>query len=283
MPKRLIDKFESFSIYFIKIYLKYWLQCESLVLAPKNDVDFLKELNSFSQLPNKNFKEISDHALATQRKHLDYLSWKNAIFFLFDKRVSDEIKEKSRIKLVGKNLQSQKLIIKKYNPDVEIEPDLGSVESDQEEIEEMQNFEFNLRNIEKELEVHLTNCSDDEEEETIFDLDIAKSRSEDFENICLSDLIKEESLLTFKLLGLKLDFLKVNASQWQFEKTYLDALKRCNEIHCSSILTEQLVGLVQKLNDSNLVRDKESLDSLVRTSIQDLETNPPRTRNHCSK
>lgn len=257
MNLEITEKFETFLLYFITIYLKYWFTCEPSKYAAKNDLDFLTDLASFAKIPGKYFSEVAHYAIETQNRHLQYLDVDNAIFAIFDERICVEEKEQLRLKLIGKSLSQQKKTIEKYL---------------------LAANEFNDENEEDELgnaiDFNDSNADDLFESLTIMEQQFEEDLLEDFENNCEDfetnqffnhafDKITENSLKTLTNFGINVNFFLENAINWDKLPSYQEAVKIVENIKSTSIFTEQMVGRVSRLHDLSLVRDKHNLESLA--------------------
>lgn len=76
--------------FIIKCYSVFWFDASNAVLAPLNDIKFLRKLDEYKKI-NKNFAE---KAISKMLNHLYYLSEECVGFVLFDPRISAEIKGK---------------------------------------------------------------------------------------------------------------------------------------------------------------------------------------------
>lgn len=83
-----IDALERFCMFVSLIYIKFWNQSTNVTDAPVNDIEFLKEIEQYSQID----LEISNVALTTFQRHLWYLGDELVVLALFSDKVS--IKEK---------------------------------------------------------------------------------------------------------------------------------------------------------------------------------------------
>lgn len=77
-------------IFIMKVYLPAWYSAPLSVAAPRNDLKFLKSLESFKKLD----KEIGTATKAKMNAHLDYLSEINICLAFFDKDTAVEVKRK---------------------------------------------------------------------------------------------------------------------------------------------------------------------------------------------
>lgn len=200
----------------------------------------------------------------TQMRHLDYLSEDNAIFSIFDERISVEEKEKLRIKLVGHNKDQIKKLLT-------IDPNFNT--SDFEAVEDLTDI-----NIQQEEDTeHLVNIIHSTEK-SLYEKNFVDVESEQISNIQKSihksffskspfDFVTFESLKCLIRFGIDISFIKHNAIDWTTKESFLNAIKLVNNIRSTSIYTEQLVGRISRLNDSCLLTNKQNLNSLAQSAI----------------
>lgn len=259
----LTEKFEVFLLYFISIYLKYWFTCESTIHSTKNDLDFLNELEKFSKNNGNYFFEISENVIKTQKRHLQYVESDNAIFSVFDERISIQDKEDLRLKLVGKSNQTQKQTVSKYmlafndlideNEDLIDALDLRDPETE----DFLDTFEL--------FEQNFVNNSFEAFEDEFDESD--ESESGNHSTLNVSDhpfyRIKEESLRSLVNFGININFFLQKANIWDTNSCFKEAVQIAKNIKSTSIFTEQMVGRVSRLHDLSLVRDKHNLEPLA--------------------
>jgi len=91
-----------FNVFVLEVYIKYWYTSSSGKLAPYNDLNLLKELDSY-KISNK---VISDTGTKSFSKHLWYLSETLIRLAFIDSRVPTKIKDNMVKSLVKKELTS---------------------------------------------------------------------------------------------------------------------------------------------------------------------------------
>lgn len=77
-----------FSMFASLIYIRYWNRCSTLFDAPKNDLNFLQELQSYQNID----EDVSRVAMFALNRHLYYMSEELAPLSLFSEKVSTEEK-----------------------------------------------------------------------------------------------------------------------------------------------------------------------------------------------
>lgn len=80
----IIQQLERFCLFVVLIYIKRWNRCTSAVDAPVNDLQFLKDVNLYSEFD----KEIATVALSSFESQLWYLSDELIVLSLFSDKVS---------------------------------------------------------------------------------------------------------------------------------------------------------------------------------------------------
>lgn len=76
----------DFTIFVVKVYVKYWTASPMAIQAPLNDLRFLRELHRYKRINER----IANEAVKTFCRHLWYLSEQLVGFSFFDERISDE-------------------------------------------------------------------------------------------------------------------------------------------------------------------------------------------------
>lgn len=275
IPKALVEQFESMLLYFITIYLKYWFTCESTIYAPKNDLDFLMELEEFSKIEGKYFSLIANSAKSTQLRHMDYVSEENSIFASFDERISVEEKENLRIKLLGNNNRDQFTQLSTID---------SSVSLFSNDLEEYNNKIFNTVTVEESTEdiVKLINGTDQilyekdfidvvECEEVVSNIEDATNKLTYIDSVFWKSTfhyITLQSLKTLVNFGINISFMLFKADEWPAQKSFKNAIKIAENIQSTSIYTEQLVGKISRLNDSCLVKNKNNLNGFALSAVE---------------
>lgn len=90
-----IKRLERFSMFNAAIYVKYWNRSTNIFDAPINDLCFIKEVRKYEIVD----KEMSEIALKTFQRHLNYLSDELVVLSIFSNRICYEEKEIIRRKL----------------------------------------------------------------------------------------------------------------------------------------------------------------------------------------
>lgn len=95
LSPEIMNGIREFVCFILKIYIKYWFTCENAINAPKNDIDFLNDINGY-----KNVNELlSAAALKAMSRHSWYLNEHNIALAFFDKRIDSSIKKKMVLNL----------------------------------------------------------------------------------------------------------------------------------------------------------------------------------------
>lgn len=85
-----LNDIRCFLVFVIKIYIRYWYQCTSAIMAPLNDFNMLKDVwNAREIIP-----EIANAVLRKFLNHLWYLSETNIAMSFIDPRISLEMKRR---------------------------------------------------------------------------------------------------------------------------------------------------------------------------------------------
>lgn len=272
----LMEQFESMLLYFITVYLKFWFTCESTIFAPKNDLDFLSELEEFSKIKGKYFSSIANNAKATQLRHLEYLSEDNAVFSIFDERISLQEKEELRIKLLGSISQHQIEKLKSINPNLNfhgnyfIEEGTDTQSFPDEDTEVLINI---MRSTDQML-YEKDFINEEENEEISNNIEDVANQSGNYDNFFSKSPLDFITLQSFKSLvnfGINISFMSRNANEWPTDKSFVNAIKIARNIKSTSIYTEQLVGRISRLNDSGLLKNKEHLHHLAVSAMDKTE------------
>lgn len=79
-----LEKLFEFTIFVVKVYVKYWITSSVAIDAPVNDLKFLQELHRYKQ--QNEF--IASEAINVFTRHLWYLSEQLVGLSFFDKRIS---------------------------------------------------------------------------------------------------------------------------------------------------------------------------------------------------
>lgn len=279
LSETLVEKFEAMLIYFITIYLKQWFTCESTIHAPKNDLDFLKELDEFSKINGTYFSIIAKNVQSTQLRHMDYISEENAIFSIFDERISLQEKEKLRVKLLGKNSHEQFLKLSTIDPDVSY--------SSADLVEEVSQNDKIRTDGENTLDLaELIDTTDkilfekkfipvEENEEPMNNIDSETNKLKYLDSVVSKspfDFITLESLRTLYFYGINVSFMLSHSSEWTSQKCFINATEKAKNIQSTSIYTEQLVGRISRLNNSCLVKNKDELNCLALCAVEKEDT-----------
>lgn len=98
-----INSLRQVCIFVILCYIKVWYTATSAILAPKNDLDFIKKLILYKSINTT----VSQQACGKMLEHLWYLNEELAAISLFDPNVSIDIKKE--IVLAIKNRKTGKL------------------------------------------------------------------------------------------------------------------------------------------------------------------------------
>lgn len=269
-----MEQFEAMLIYFITVYLKYWFTCESTIYAPKNDLDFLKELEEFSQIEGKYFSLIGRSAKFTQLRHMDYVTEENAIFSIFDERISVEEKENLRVKLLTSNSQDQFAKLSTIDPSVSFCSD--DLEDSEFQIYTMSAVDENTEDLVKlidtadqmlseknfiEVDENAKFCNSEHITRKLTNVDFVVLKSP-------FDYITLQSLKTLVNYGINISFMLFHSAQWASQKSFINALEKAKNIQSTSIYTEQLVGQISRLNNSNIIKNKENLNNLALCAVE---------------
>lgn len=83
-----VESLERFCLFVSLIYVKYWNQSPNAADAPFNDMEFLKELDSYAQID----EPVAAKAIEAFSRHLWYLSDELILLSLFSNKVSTESK-----------------------------------------------------------------------------------------------------------------------------------------------------------------------------------------------
>lgn len=92
-------------IFIVLVYIKAWYCAPSAIQAPRQDLEFMKDLLNYKKI-NKNISEVTSKKFSN---HLWYLSEQLICLSLFDNNVSAEIK----LKLI-ESIQKRKSQIKNF-------------------------------------------------------------------------------------------------------------------------------------------------------------------------
>lgn len=276
ISETLLEQFEAMLLYFITVYLKYWFTCESTIYATKNDLDFLSELEKFSQMEGKYCSLIANSAKATQLRHLEYLSEDNAVFSIFDERISLEEKEQLRKKLLPSKIKDQTQKLLEIDPNCnlhdfkEYDTDTVTYCTPDEEAEDFVNLIHSTDQI-----LYEKDFVDVEENENVLNktIDVTSKlpNYDSFSSKSPFDYVTLQSLKSLVNFGINISFMGHNAIDWPTNKSYVNAIKIANNIKSTSIYTEQLVGRISRLNDSCLLKNKDGLNRLAIAAVDNTE------------
>jgi len=98
LTARELSSLGQFNTFVIKVYLKAWFTCACAASAPQNDLQLLRELESYK----KQHESVAKAAIKSFSGHLWYLSEILVGFAFFDSAVSAEVKS-AMVKALDKN------------------------------------------------------------------------------------------------------------------------------------------------------------------------------------
>lgn len=85
------------------------------------------------------------------------------------------------------------------------------------------------------------------------------------------DFVTTQSLKTLVNFGINISFMRYNAFEWPRHESFVNGIKMAKNIKSTSIYTEQLVGRISRLHDSCLLKNKNELNSLAITAVDNSE------------
>lgn len=100
--------------FIVKCYAKPWFSSTNAIIAPMNDIYFLKTLNAYKT----DDKEVAEKAISKIINHLWYLNEECAAFSIFDERINNETRMKMAQKILQKQ-ESEETAPKKYTVNVQ--------------------------------------------------------------------------------------------------------------------------------------------------------------------
>lgn len=232
------------------------------------------ELEEFSQISGKYFPLIASSAKSTQLRHMDYVTEENAIFSIFDERISIDEKENLRIKLLGSSRKEQLKQLLTIDPNVSL---LASDLKKENNICPMSTVDENSQDF-----VKLINKTDqmlyekdfvevEEVDEVLKNVVDETKKLKNFSCVTSQnpfDFITLHSLKTLVNFGINISFMLFNAAEWSDHKSFLSAIEAAKNIQSTSIYTEQLVGKISLLNSSCLVKNKDKLNGLALSAVE---------------
>ena len=99
-----IDDIERICIFAAKCFVKYWMQSDNSIYAPKNDLDFFKAVRAFG---DETISKIVIDSMDNQLYYLNELVW----LALFDDRIDEATKERMVVNLSEKENDDQLLTL----------------------------------------------------------------------------------------------------------------------------------------------------------------------------
>lgn len=104
-----LNALRDFNVFIVLVYVKYWYLCPSPIIAPRNDLQLIKDIIKYNDV-NEN---VASAAFSSFKNHMWYISETLIALSFFDSEISHSIKEKmiKRLSEVGSPLPLNRIKI----------------------------------------------------------------------------------------------------------------------------------------------------------------------------